>query len=46
MKPIVTALFLLLASSTVLAHGGGCLKSSPAGECCHTDHSTGIVHCH
>ena len=30
----------------VVEHGGGCRKSSPAGQCCHMDHKTGIVHCH
>ena len=30
----------------VVYHGGGCRKSSPPGQCCHMDHSTGIVHCH
>jgi hypothetical protein len=29
-----------------IEHGGGCRKSSPAGQCCHKDHSTGMVHCH
>lgn len=29
-----------------LYHGGGCRKSSPPGQCCHKDHSTGLVHCH
>jgi len=29
-----------------LFHGGGCRKSSPPGQCCHKDHSTGLVHCH
>lgn len=28
------------------AHGGGCRKSSPAGQCCHMDNSKGRVHCH
>lgn len=27
-------------------HGGGCRKSSPPGQCCHMDNSTGTVHCH
>jgi len=27
-------------------HGGGCRKSSPPGQCCHMDNSTGSVHCH
>lgn len=30
----------------VIAHGGGCRKSSPPGQCCHKDHKTGLVHCH
>ncbi|TKA88291.1 hypothetical protein FAZ79_11220 [Guyparkeria sp. SB14A] len=30
----------------VLEHGGGCRKSSPPGQCCHMENSTGIVHCH
>lgn len=28
------------------AHGGGCRKSSPPGQCCHMDNSVGVVHCH
>jgi len=32
--------------SDIVAHGGGCRKSSPPGQCCHMDHKTGIVHCH
>ncbi|MAL78133.1 MAG: hypothetical protein CMN55_03305 [Sneathiella sp.] len=28
------------------AHGGGCRKSSPPGQCCHKDNRTGEVHCH
>jgi len=28
------------------AHGGGCRKSSPPGQCCHMQNSTGTVHCH
>lgn len=32
--------------SDVVEHGGGCRKDSPIGQCCHMDHSTGIVHCH
>ncbi|PLS19946.1 hypothetical protein C0U40_19440 [Amylibacter cionae] len=27
-------------------HGGGCRKSSPPGQCCHKQTSTGRVHCH
>jgi len=29
-----------------LAHGGGCRKNSPPGQCCHMETRTGIVHCH
>lgn len=29
-----------------LAHGGGCRKSSPPGQCCHMDNKAGRVHCH
>lgn len=32
--------------SQEISHGGGCRKSSPPGQCCHMDNSTGIVHCH
>lgn len=46
MKIWIVTLALLFASSTVLAHGGGCRKSSPPGQCCHMDNSTGKVHCH
>ncbi len=31
---------------TADAHGGGCRKSSPAGQCCHMDRKAGRVHCH
>jgi len=46
---------MLLAAVTVISitfagqswsHGGGCRKSSPPGQCCHMDNSTGRVHCH
>lgn len=46
------ALFLLIAVATMAtstlaeAHGGGCRKSSPPGQCCHMNNSTGIPHCH
>ena len=29
-----------------IAHGGGCRKSSPPGQCCHMKRATGVVHCH
>ena len=37
---------LTLQTSVAQAHGGGCRKSSPPGQCCHMDNSTGSVHCH
>ena len=44
-------LFVALALTVLLpvvaeAHGGGCRKSSPPGQCCHMDNSVGRVHCH
>ena len=46
MQVLVVTLTLLFTSGAVLAHGGGCRKNSPPGQCCHMDHKTGIVHCH
>lgn len=38
---------LSLSAGDSLAHGGGCRKSSPPGQCCHADNSNGgRVHCH
>ncbi|RWR50554.1 hypothetical protein EOW65_06250 [Sinirhodobacter ferrireducens] len=34
------------AAGTPVAHGGGCRKSSPPGQCCHMDRKAGRVHCH
>ncbi|MFD2739098.1 hypothetical protein ACFSUD_05930 [Sulfitobacter aestuarii] len=44
----------LLAAATLyapnetetIAHGGGCRKSSPVGQCCHMEKAKGQVHCH
>ena len=36
----------LTTISSELAHGGGCRKSSPPGQCCHMQKSVGKVHCH
>ncbi|GMG82276.1 hypothetical protein LNKW23_14890 [Paralimibaculum aggregatum] len=33
-------------ASDDIAHGGGCRKSSPPGQCCHMDRKAGKVHCH
>ncbi|MBS0563626.1 MAG: hypothetical protein JSR87_03840 [Proteobacteria bacterium] len=48
MKPFLAALALafLTAPSIADAHGDGCRKSSPPGQCCHMDNSVGAVHCH
>ena len=43
---LLAALFFALAPVAADAHGGGCRKSSPPGQCCHMDNSTGSVHCH
>lgn len=41
-----TQALVLSPSIQVLEHGGGCRKSSPPGQCCHKNHTTGLVHCH
>lgn len=46
MKTMIVALALFVSSSVALAHGGGCRKSSPPGQCCHMDNKAGSVHCH
>ena len=51
MKPcgilaFIMALAVWSLATTAWAHGGGCRKSSPPGECCHMDNSEGRVHCH
>lgn len=46
MKILIVAFTLMFISSMALAHGGGCRKSSPPGQCCHMEKSTGVVHCH
>lgn len=43
---LMMALIMTIAPAVAMAHGGGCRKSSPPGQCCHMDHKTGIVHCH
>ena len=42
----VIAVALLATVYPASAHGGGCRKASPPGQCCHRDNSTGLVHCH
>lgn len=49
MKKIVVILAIIAVTgiaSVAFAHGGGCRKDSPMGQCCHMDHKTGILHCH
>ncbi len=46
-KTILLLAFLAMMSPALShAHGGGCRKSSPPGQCCHMDKKTGEVHCH
>lgn len=43
----VAVLTMPFIASDAFAHGGGCRKSSPPGQCCHADNSNGgRVHCH
>lgn len=42
-KSIIIAL-LALVPTMALAHGGGCRKSSPPGQCCHAGSQP--YHCH
>jgi hypothetical protein len=48
MKRFALFAFLLAVTAPhmVSAHGGGCRKNSPPGQCCHMDNSVGRVHCH
>ncbi|WP_374802562.1 hypothetical protein [Paracoccus zhouxuedongae] len=46
---LIVSIIAAFSMSTVMAsaHGGGCRKSSPPGQCCHADNSAGgQVHCH
>lgn len=44
---LIAAAFSLSFAGFADAHGGGCRKSSPPGQCCHADNSNGgRVHCH
>lgn len=43
---VAIAAFAVMLAAEASAHGGGCRKSSPPGQCCHMDNSTGQVHCH
>lgn len=43
---IATVAALAIPAGPAEAHGGGCRKSSPPGQCCHMDKKAGKVHCH
>lgn len=43
---MLVAIVSLLSTNMALAHGGGCRKSSPPGQCCHMEKKTNTVHCH
>jgi len=43
----VSSVILASFATAAFAHGGGCRRSSPPGQCCHADNSNGgRVHCH
>lgn len=46
MTRLIMALVFVTCATAAHSHGGGCRKSSPPGQCCHMDNSTGSVHCH
>lgn len=47
MKTFVLGVVAVLAfAATANAHGGGCRKDSPPGQCCHMDRKAGEMHCH
>ncbi len=35
---------VVIGSETIVAHGGGCRKDSPPGQCCHAGSQP--YHCH
>lgn len=43
---LMIAIALAALATPAAAHGGGCRKSSPPGQCCHLETATGRVHCH
>ena len=43
---LTVAILTSLPTASALAHGGGCRKDSPPGQCCHMERKTGTVHCH
>lgn len=44
--PVLAMTLALTLPQWAEAHGGGCRKSSPPGQCCHMDNKAGRVHCH
>ncbi len=49
MRAFIVLLLLVPVAPLIagdIAHGGGCRKSSPPGQCCHMDRKAGVVHCH
>lgn len=46
MPILVMAGIMLALVQAADAHGGGCRKNSPPGQCCHMDRKAGTSHCH
>lgn len=42
----LSAALIAVSTMPAYAHGGGCRKNSPPGQCCHMDKKQGRVHCH
>lgn len=42
----ISMVIMLAFTVAVEAHGGGCRKDSPRGQCCHMEKRVGKVHCH
>ncbi|MCS0496359.1 hypothetical protein NVS89_14740 [Ancylobacter sp. MQZ15Z-1] len=43
---MLTTLAMVGFAPAAEAHGGGCRKNSPPGQCCHMDRQAGTSHCH
>ena len=46
MRVLMTVGIVLALAQVAAAHGGGCRKDSPPGQCCHMDRKAGTSHCH
>lgn len=46
MRKLIWISVLGMCCSAAWAHGGGCRKDSPPGQCCHMDRKAGTFHCH